>query len=118
VRDGLTEGAICGHSHAMTPECFDRLRADMIAHASGMDLFAQDLDAGADPRHRLKTRVYTEYAWHSLFIRNLLIRRQGRRSTVSSRSLRFLDLPSFQPSRNARVPFATVIAVDSAARSC
>ena len=74
VRDGLTEASIWwDNSHAMTRECFDRLRADMIAHASGMDLFGQDLHAGAEPRHRLKARVYTEYAWHSLFIRNLLI---------------------------------------------
>ena len=34
MRDGLTEASIWwDNSHAMTPECFDRLRADMIAYA-------------------------------------------------------------------------------------
>ena len=40
----------------------------------GKKLFAQDLYGGADPAHRVRARVFTEYAWHSLFIRNLLIR--------------------------------------------
>ena len=39
-----------------------------------MTLFAQDLYGGADPALRIKTRVFTELAWHSLFIRTLLIR--------------------------------------------
>ena len=46
----------------------------MSAHAQSCDLFVQDLIAGADERLRLPTRVVTEFAWHSLFIRNLLIR--------------------------------------------
>ena len=37
------------------------------------ELFAKDLFGGADPL-RVSMRVVTEYAWHSLFIRNLLIR--------------------------------------------
>ena len=41
-------------------------------HAEGKDLFAQDLFGGADPATRARARVFTEYAWHSLFIRNLL----------------------------------------------
>ena len=35
---------------------------------------AQDLYGGADPKYRIKARVFTELAWHSLFIRSLLIR--------------------------------------------
>ncbi len=45
----------------------------MLRHAAGRELFLQDLYAGANPAYRIKTRVYTEYAWHSLFIRNLLV---------------------------------------------
>ena len=41
---------------------------------SGMNLFVQDLTGGADATNALPTRVITELAWHSLFIRNLLIR--------------------------------------------
>ena len=53
---------------------FDALLADFLAHAEGKELFAQDLYGGADPTYRVRARVFTEFAWHSLFIRNLLIR--------------------------------------------
>jgi phosphoenolpyruvate carboxykinase (ATP) len=38
------------------------------------DVFTQDVFACADSRHRLRVRVVTELAWHSLFARNLFIR--------------------------------------------
>ncbi len=63
----------------------------------GMSLFAQDLYGGADPSFRIKTRVYTELAWHSLFIRTLLIRPGAPQSLlISCRSLTIVDLPSVQ----------------------
>lgn len=34
-------------------------------------LFIQDVYAGADPNHRLKIRIHTDKAWHSLFARNM-----------------------------------------------
>jgi phosphoenolpyruvate carboxykinase (ATP) len=58
----------------MSPEHFEALHADFLAHAAGKDA----LRPGSDRRRRcgaaLPTRVFTEFAWHSLFIRNLLIR--------------------------------------------
>jgi phosphoenolpyruvate carboxykinase (ATP) len=33
----------------MTPEAFATLKADMLAHMKGRELFVQDLYAGADP---------------------------------------------------------------------
>ena len=38
------------------------------------ELFAQDLYCGADPAYRLPIRVVSEYAWHSLFVRQLFVR--------------------------------------------
>src|SRR5690348_17104907 len=38
------------------------------------DVFTQDVFACADPRYRLRVRVVSELAWHSLFARNLFIR--------------------------------------------
>jgi phosphoenolpyruvate carboxykinase (ATP) len=75
VRD-VTTGPIVwwDNANAMTPEQFDALLQDFIAHARGKTLFAQDLYGGAEPALRVKARVFTELAWHSLFIRNLLIR--------------------------------------------
>ncbi len=53
---------------------FDRLYARMTAYFQGRDVFVQDAAAGAHPKYRLPIRVVTEYAWHSLFARNLFIR--------------------------------------------
>jgi phosphoenolpyruvate carboxykinase (ATP) len=58
----------------LTQANFQLLYDDFIAHARGKTLYAQDLYGGADPKYRIKTRVFTELAWHSLFIRQLLIR--------------------------------------------
>src|SRR5581483_6001078 len=71
VRDDLTDKAVWWDNNgAISPGEFDRLLGDFIAHARGRELFAQDLYAVADPSARVKARVFTELAWHSLFIRN------------------------------------------------
>ena len=64
------------HHAASSSSCCSR---DFLAHAEGKELFAQDLYGGADPAYRVRARVFTEYAWHSLFIRNLLIRPERER---------------------------------------
>ena len=75
VRTATTEDTIWWDNNAaMSPEAYARLKADMLAHVKGGELFVQDLYAGADPMHRLDVRVVTELAWHGLFIRHLLRR--------------------------------------------
>jgi phosphoenolpyruvate carboxykinase (ATP) len=75
VRDATTETAVWwDNNKSMTPEQFDLLHGDFVAHAKHREMFVQDLYAGADPAHRLHTRVFVEYAWHALFIRHLLRR--------------------------------------------
>ena len=97
VRDATTEDNIWWDNNApMSPEQFETLYADFLAHAEGRELFAQDLYGGADPRYRLPTRVYTEYAWHSLFIRNLLIRPEFSSLDDFIPELTIVDLPSFR----------------------
>jgi phosphoenolpyruvate carboxykinase (ATP) len=114
VRDAKTESAVWwDNNNAMRSEHFDALLVDFIAHAEGKTLFAQDLYAGADPALRLRTRVFTEYAWHSLFIRNLLIRPPAEDLGAFVSDLTIVDLPSFRadPKRHgARTE--TVIACD------
>ena len=85
----------------MTPEHFETLLGDFIDHARGRELFAQDLYAGADPEARVRVRVFTEYAWHSLFIRDLLIRPQSERAGAFVPDLTIVDLPSFRADRLA-----------------
>lgn len=53
------------------PAQFARLRARLYDSLSGRDLFVQDLLAGADPTFRVPVRIVTEFAWHSLFARNM-----------------------------------------------
>ena len=79
VVDALTENTVWWDGNRkQSKEQFETLYQDFLAHAKGKSLFAQDLYGGADPKYRIKVRVYTELAWHSLFIRTLLIRPEPR----------------------------------------
>jgi phosphoenolpyruvate carboxykinase (ATP) len=80
----------------MSPAHFAVLHADMLAHAKDRDLFVQDLVGGADVDYALPTRVVTEFAWHSLFIRNLLIRPDRATLADFAAQLTIIDLPSFR----------------------
>ncbi|MGB9640809.1 MAG: phosphoenolpyruvate carboxykinase (ATP), partial [Anaerolineales bacterium] len=59
----------------LDPERFDQLHLRMTAYFQGRDVFVQDTTIGAHPRYKLPIRIITESAWHSLFARNLFIRR-------------------------------------------
>src|SRR6201999_1072507 len=94
-------------------ENFENLLADFIAHAQGKTLFAQDLYGGADPKYRIKARVFTELAWHSLFIRSLLIRPERKELANYVPDFTILCLPSFKadPKRHG-VRSETVVALN------
>ena len=114
VREPGTEDNIWWeNNNAMTRVAFDQLLADMLWHATGKELFVQDLIGGADPAHSIKVRVYTELAWHSLFIRNLLIRPQASDLAGFWPDMTIIDLPSFKadPARYG-ICSQTVVACD------
>ncbi|MDY8110257.1 phosphoenolpyruvate carboxykinase [Fulvimarina sp. 2208YS6-2-32] len=97
VRDEATEDAIWwDNNKPMTPAAFAALREDFIAHARGKDIFVQDLIGGADPANAIKVRVVTEFAWHALFIRNLLIRPATEALADLVPEMTIIDLPSFR----------------------
>ncbi len=97
VRDAETEGAIWwDNARPMDEEEFDRLLADFISFARHKDLFVQDLFAGAQREHRLNTRVVTEHAWQSLFIRNLLRRPEASELASFVPDFTVVALPSFR----------------------
>jgi len=52
---------------------FAALYDRVCAYLSERDLYSLDCYVGADPAYRLPLRVMTEYAWHSLFSRQLFI---------------------------------------------
>jgi phosphoenolpyruvate carboxykinase (ATP) len=116
VRDAGTENEIWWDNNgSITREQFATLLEDFRAHARGKELFAQDLYGGADPAHRVRARVYTELAWHSLFIRNLLIRPERGELAAYVPELTIIDLPSFQAdSARHGCRSKTVIAIDFA----
>ncbi|HLV83260.1 MAG TPA: phosphoenolpyruvate carboxykinase (ATP) [Devosia sp.] len=75
VRDALTADSVWwDNSGAMSPAHFSALLEDAVAALGGLNVFRQDLLAGADPRLQYGVTVLTPSAWHALFIRNLLIR--------------------------------------------
>jgi phosphoenolpyruvate carboxykinase (ATP) len=80
VRDENTESKInWGDINiAYSPEKFDYIFERLKAYMQDRELFIQDVYAGADKKYRLAVRVITEYAWQSLFARNLLIRIRDR----------------------------------------
>lgn len=57
-------------------QSFDTLHQRMASYLQMKDVYVQDCYAGADPEYRMPVRIITEYAWHSLFARNMFI--QGR----------------------------------------
>ncbi len=89
----------------------------MIGFGKGRELYVQDLYAGAETGTRLKVRVYCEFAWHALFIRNLLIVPPAADLAGFTPDLVIADLPSFKadPARHG-TRSETVIAVDFANR--
>jgi phosphoenolpyruvate carboxykinase (ATP) len=114
VREPATEQTVWWQSNgAISRESFETLRADMLQHAAGRELFLQDLHAGANPAYRIRTRVYTEYAWHSLFIRNLLVRPPRAELAGFAPDMIIIDLPSFKADpQKYGIRSETVIACD------
>ena len=97
VRSASVEDSIWWDNNApMTPEHFDVLHADMLAHMKGGDYFVQDLFGGADPAHRLDVRVVTELAWHGLFIRHLLRRPAASELDSFVADFTIINCPSFK----------------------
>ncbi|MBV9991437.1 MAG: phosphoenolpyruvate carboxykinase [Alphaproteobacteria bacterium] len=119
VRDAETEDKVWwDNNKAMTPAQFDALHADMMKFAEGRELFARDLFGGADLDHRLPVRVVTEYAWHSLFINQLLIRPTAEELKSFKPEFTIVDLPNFRadPAKHGAVS-ETIIAVNFARKT-
>ena len=57
----------------LEPASFERLRAKVVSHLDGRDLYVVDAYAGADPAHRMALRVVTASAYHALFAQIMFI---------------------------------------------
>lgn len=74
---------------------FERLLARMTAYFQGRDVFVQDTAAGTHPDYTLPIRIVTEYAWHSLFARNLFLRLPASVLAEHIPQFTVLDAPRF-----------------------
>jgi phosphoenolpyruvate carboxykinase (ATP) len=55
------------------PRFFDALQRRVLHYVEGRELFVQDCFAGADPRYRMRVRIITDQAWHSLFAKHMFM---------------------------------------------
>ena len=95
VKEPTSQDAIWWQANqAISPAKFDPLLKRMEEFCAAHDVFTQDVFACADPRHRLRVRVITERAWHSLFARNLFIRPNGDELMSFEPDFTVISLPS------------------------
>ena len=90
------------------------MRADFAAALAARDtLFVQDLFGGSQPEYRVQVRVITELAWHSVFIRTMLVRPEAAALADFLPEFTIVDLPSFKadPARHG-CRGETIVAVD------
>ncbi|HXD82231.1 MAG TPA: phosphoenolpyruvate carboxykinase (ATP) [Candidatus Acidoferrum sp.] len=75
VKEPTSQDAIWWQANQpIAPAKFEGLLEKMREFCASHEVFTQDVFACADPRRRLRVRVVTELAWHSLFAHNLFIR--------------------------------------------
>ena len=102
VREAASERNVAwgGVNRPMAEAHFRTLRHDILAFLENTELFVQDCVAGADPEFRLPIRVITQYAWHSLFARNLFLVPAG--DGAAAPEFTIIDAPGFRadPSRH------------------
>jgi phosphoenolpyruvate carboxykinase (ATP) len=77
------------------------------------ELFVQDLFGGSQPSHRVNVRVINEFAWHSLFIRTLLVRPELAELEASCPNIRSSICRASAPIPRHGVPQRNVIASTS-----
>ena len=76
---------------------FETFKARVQAYLQGArELFTQDLYAGADPAHRVRVRLVSTEAWHTLFARNMFIRPSDAELATFEPDYVILHAPNFQ----------------------
>ena len=118
VREASSEGKLWwAGNQAVEGHVFDRALERMVDFMNDNEVFVQDLHACADARHRLRVRVVTELAWHSLFAHNLFIRPAPDERTGFVPEFTVISLPSVR-GRGAEdgLPDETFILINLARR--
>jgi len=74
---------------------FEELHRRMASYLQGKDVYVQDCWSGADPEYRLPVRIITQYAWHSLFTRNMFIQPEPQELATFIPEFVVIDCPGF-----------------------
>lgn len=75
VKEATSEGKVWWgqYNRPFSQDKFNMVLYRLQGFLQGRDLFVQDCYGGADPNYRLPVRIITEYAWHSLFAKNMFL---------------------------------------------
>jgi phosphoenolpyruvate carboxykinase (ATP) len=76
-------------------ERFALVHQRLASYLQMKEVYVQDCFLGADQRFRLPVRVITEYAWHSLFARNLFIQPDASPADSHDPEFTIIDVPRF-----------------------
>ncbi len=77
VKDDITESRVdWGEvNQSISSEAFDRLYKKVVDYANTLDnVYMRDAHACAHPKYQMNVRVYTEFAWASMFAYNMFLR--------------------------------------------
>lgn len=122
VREPSTEAHVWWgqYNRPMSEEQFDLLFQRLQGFLQGRDLFVQDCFGGADPEYRLPVRIVTEYAWHSLFARNMFLKpRTNEEYRRHVPEFTVIAIPSFRSFPQIdQTPSETFIAINVSQRLC
>ncbi|MEK7991320.1 MAG: phosphoenolpyruvate carboxykinase [Thiotrichaceae bacterium] len=77
---------------------FDALHKKMMMYLESQDVYVQDCYAGAAQTHRLPIRIITQYAWHSLFARNMFIQATSEEEINHVPEFTVINAPRFHAS--------------------
>ncbi|MEW5905251.1 MAG: phosphoenolpyruvate carboxykinase (ATP) [Elusimicrobiota bacterium] len=80
---------------AIDGEKFDALLKKVEFYLSKRDIYVRDCYAGSDPKSRLRVRVHTELAWHSLFAGHMFIKPPAEELAGFSPDFTVICVPGF-----------------------
>ena len=84
-----------GNNKPFSVEKFDKLYDRMMEYMKDKELFVFDGFAGADKANQINVRVINQFAWHNLFIHQLLLRPEGKIENFAP-DFQIISMPDFK----------------------
>lgn len=96
VRSGESEKEIWwGPNAPFEPRKFDQLFQKVADYVANREMFQFNGFAGADPKHRIGVRIKAEFAWHSIFVRQMFLRPSEKELAEHQPDFRVIAVPNF-----------------------